>query len=578
MEKSLDLQVEMAKSGYPTLKISYDDKTLYLHSKYNPIREAETWAKEFYEPGKLFILIGLGLGYYAKELLKIMDANDRILIIEPYEKILTITNDHGLAELLADPRVFICLQENKNNLGQILRILIQQKFLQKGKLFVTPNYDKIANVESIIADLKKAFEDYAVDINTKVSLAFDWQRNYFRNMKYAAASCPITAFEKKFTCPAVIVSAGPSLQKELEKLKTVYQHAIIISAGSATPVLLKNGVKPHMVVSIDGSPEMYDHLKDTNYADIPLCYSPNHHYKITENHKGQKIVFQSPEVGIIDWYNEIIGFQTGIVQSGPSVANFCLDVACKLTSGPICFVGQDLGYVGGFSHAEGNSNRVSTTDTKQNLIRIESNDGNELYAEYAFVLMRERFEKYLYVNPRENVYNASLQGARIHGMKVLAFSNFIDDFCQESIDIGQVINESAKEWRTTGISKKVDIDNTIKELTGSLKKMITLAKEASDLSEKLLNKVKKRDDGNLEKILTKLSKIDKKIMSLKNKDGLLILIIQLITDKLIMWDEEDEDDHKKKIKIAEKNHFFYTKLCELGKMVEKIFDDIKAGV
>lgn len=573
MDKILDLQIETTKIGNPTLQISYDDKTLYLHSKYNPIREAEKWAKEFYQKGKLSIIIGLGLGYYAQALLNLMDENDHILIIEPYEEIFELAKENGLGQLVTDPRVFICLQSDKNKLGQVLRGLITEHLLKNSEILVAPNYDKIAEVEAIIFQLKRAFIDYAVDINTKLAAAFNWQENYFRNIEHAIQSCPLTAFENKFTCPVIIVSAGPSLQNELEKLKAAYQHAIIISAGSATPVLLKNGVKPHLVMCIDGGIEMYNHFKDIDYEELPLFYIPSQHYKITERHRGLKVLFQIREIKIVDWYNELIGFNTGTVAVGPSVANFALDIACRMTSGPICFVGQDLGYVGGFSHAEGNDNRVSS-ETKQGLISTPSNDGGVLYADYAFVLMREWFEKYLSANPRGNVYNASLHGAEIKGTKVIAFHEFMNEFCQEKIDAEQNIKEISNSWHVVH-KNKIDLEKIIQELGKTLEMVITATKEADELSRRLLDSVENCDYDSIDELLVKLSQVDDEIMSLKNKDGLLYLIIQMIVDILILWDEDDEDDHKKRIKIAKKNKFFYNNLYRMARTVRKMLDDME---
>ena len=570
-------QIETTRSGYPTLKVFYKDKEYYLHSKYNPLREAETWAKEFYEKGKLSILIGLGLGYYTKEILKIMDKEDRVLIIEPYEEILNLAKENGIEELLNDSRVLLCLESDKIRLGPIVRGLIQEQFLKSSKIFVAPNYDKIFEVEMVIAGLSKAFNTYAVDINTRLLLAFDWQQNYLRNIKYAIQSCPINAFENLFTCPAIIVSAGPSLQNELDKLKQLYSRAIIISAGSATPTLLKNGIKPHIIVSIDGHINMFKHLQELDYEEIPLCYTPTNHYKISEQHTGPKIVFQTTGMEAVNcWYNEVIGFETGVISVGPSVANYCLGIACKMTSGPVCFIGQDLGYVGGFSHAEGNNNRISKEDASLSLYPVISNDGSELYSDYSFTIMRECFENYLYEYRRNNVYNASLKGAKIKGTTVIEFGKFIELFCQDDREIKQIIIDTVESWNRVSSGREIQTNEIFEELTVSIRDVIKTTQKASALSEKLLKKVKNRDNKGINTLLKNISNVDKKLISLKNKDGLLVLIIQLIVDILYLWDEDDDDEYLKRIKIAEKSCFFYKKLHDISNAVEKMINDIRA--
>jgi len=569
-------QIETTRSGFPTLKVFYEDKEYYLHSKYNPLCEAETWAKGFYKKGELAILIGLGLGYYAKELLKIMDKEDRILIIEPYEEILNLAQETGIKELLDDSRVLLCLESDKKKLEPILRILIQEQFLKNSKIFVAPNYDKIVAVEKVILGLSKSFSNYTMDINTKLLLAYDWQQNYLRNIKYAIRSCPIKSFENLFTCPVIIVSAGPSLQKELDKLQQLHSRAIIISAGSATATLLKNGIKPHIIVSIDGHIDMFKHLQDIDYKEIPLFYSPTHHYKISEQHTGPKIVFQTTGMqNVLEWYNEVIGFDTGVIPVGPSVANYCLGIAYQMTSGPICFIGQDLAYVGGFSHAEGNNNRMSKDDVNLALYPVISNDGSELYSDYSLIVMGEWFESYIGEYPRDNIYNASLQGMKIKGTNVIEFEQFIDDFCQEKIEIEQIILNTVENWSKIHSGIEIPTNKIFEQLTVTIRKVIETTKKASDLSEKLLKKVKNHDDKDINLLLKKLSDADKKLLSLKNKDGLLFLIIQLIVDILHLWDEEDDSEYLKRIKIAEKSCFFYKNLHTMSNSVKKILDDIR---
>jgi hypothetical protein len=578
MEAEIDLKVEITKSGYPTLKIFHDNKELYLHSKYNPIREAETWAQEYYEKGKMVILIGLGLGYYGKALLKIISKEDRILIIEPYKKIFDKAEENGLRELLGDDRVFLCLESDKEKLGQILRILIQKHFLKNSKIFISPNYEKICSTEIIINSLKRAFADYAVDINTKLEQATSWQENYLRNIKYAIQSHPIAEFENKFNCPIVIVSAGPSVTKELTKLKEIYDRALIISSGTATTVLIKNNIKPHIIVSIDGHIANYNHFKEINYDGIPLLYSPNSHYKIVEEHIGPKIIFQWSGIEVIDWYDDLIGFKTGTVKAGPSVANFALDIAYKITSGPICFIGQDLGFVGGYSHAEGNINRTKMDDLKNSgLMPVESNDGSELYTDYAFTLMREWFENYLYINPRSNVFNATLAGAKIKGTEVMEFERFIAEYCDKHIDIKQLIDNVILDWDQKNNDRNVQTDEVFNKMLVCLNKVIELTKKARIVSKKLLNKVKNNDHKDIQTMLAKLSDIDNKIMALKEKDGLLYFIMQNVTDMLTLWDEDGSNEYKKRIKIAEKSCFFYSRLYDMSNDVKKTIDVISLG-
>ena len=111
MCNNLKFELEMTKSNTYTLKVLQEDKVIYLHSKYNPSKEAENWAQSFYEPGKLFIMIGNGLGYYSKELVARMGGEDNLLIIEPSKQIFQIATDNINLDTIEDKRVFFSFAE-----------------------------------------------------------------------------------------------------------------------------------------------------------------------------------------------------------------------------------------------------------------------------------------------------------------------------------------------------------------------------------------------------------------------------------------------------------------------------------
>ena len=53
--------------------------------------------------------------------------------------------------------------------------------------------------------------------------------------------------------PAIIVSAGPSLNENIEELKKAKNKAFIIAVDTAMKPLLRNGIIPDMYAIIDGT-------------------------------------------------------------------------------------------------------------------------------------------------------------------------------------------------------------------------------------------------------------------------------------------------------------------------------------
>jgi len=88
LDESL-VQTEDSKQGNATLYITRDGKKQYLHSKYNPIREAEVIVDSYdnIDEGTTVIFYGTGLGYHIDYFLK-KYPNVDYYIFEPIPEII----------------------------------------------------------------------------------------------------------------------------------------------------------------------------------------------------------------------------------------------------------------------------------------------------------------------------------------------------------------------------------------------------------------------------------------------------------------------------------------------------------
>src|SRR5512145_3078123 len=100
------------------------------------------------------------------------------------------------------------------------------------------------------------------DINTLVGKAEIFLDNFVKNLLKAARAPGIAKFAGKFSgIPAVIVSAGPSLDKNIHELRGWEQNALILSTDTALKPLLAAGIEPHFVLTGDPSPVNYRHIQ-----------------------------------------------------------------------------------------------------------------------------------------------------------------------------------------------------------------------------------------------------------------------------------------------------------------------------
>ena len=82
-------EIEETRNGDKTLVINKDDKNVYLHSRYNPVREAETIVESIddIDENTNIIFYGTGLGFHIQLILE-KYKNIKYYIYEPIPEIL----------------------------------------------------------------------------------------------------------------------------------------------------------------------------------------------------------------------------------------------------------------------------------------------------------------------------------------------------------------------------------------------------------------------------------------------------------------------------------------------------------
>lgn len=571
--------IEHSRSGKKTLKYYDQNRQVYLHSKYDPVVEASRWVELNHKEGKLLVVIGLGLGYHISALLDRLADDEYLLVIEPSEEIYKLAKEHGCLSNIEQHKQVKIVLNNFYVLECVIEELVAKGCFENNQFQILPGYNQVFldEIENLPRLIKECFMSISIRMNTVNIFALSWQQNYLKNLKFALNATPFKKFENKFSLPVVIVAGGPSLAQDIELLKTVKNKVLIMCAGSAITSLEKYNITPHVIVSVDGGIPNYNHFKTIKNKDVPLFFSPTINHQILEEYPGEKVLFLM-QMGEIDhWYLDALGFDPGFVEQGPSVANISLDIATKISSGPICLIGQDLGYTGGFSHAEGNGHRMNIEDMRlkgRALVETPSNDGSKIFTDYVYLSMKRWFEIYLSSFNKTNIYNATLKGAEIKGTKVIAFESFVQEFCNGNVDIESTIKTILDDKTCFECN---EINQLIVESVDVLKRLERISLKGKEKSEQLLKKVKNNVDPiKIDKLLDDLEKIDKEIIELETKDALLCFLKLPLMNRLYFWHvPENFNCIEDRVKVAEKNLFFYQQLSLMANEAQKIMEEIQ---
>lgn len=488
-----ELQYENTKSNVPTLKVN----DTYLHSKYNPLREAEIFIEKNFKSARLQILIGYGNGYIYEALKNKVSADDQILVIEPINEI-----ENRNIDIYYTTQV-----ELKKYFDQYITVT------DRINMIVSNNYDVVApqQVMGILEVLNEKIKSNQVIENTLKRFSLTWDENYVKNLKYGRVDYSIKKLVNKYHQPIVVASSGPSLIKQIPLLKEFKDKIIIIAAGSTVNPLLAHGIEPNYVVSIDGVKESLNHYKDVQGNDISLIYCPFSHFSIREKFQKAYCFLQYAEHQSLEHYSRYTEENVGILEGGGSAANAAFNIAFFMTDAPIALIGQDLAYTDGYSHSTHNLNYRKIdekSDDAKRFVKREGYYGDEVLTTFPFLQMKESFNSIVQnYKVKDRVYNCTEGGLKIEEINQLPFFEFLETYTNNQIE-----HEKEDYKEKYSIEK---LSSLFKEDLLKIKELIVLLEQSIETLYK--DKLNKRYSG---KVLKKLNKLDKKTEVLVKRLGL----------------------------------------------------------
>jgi len=388
----------------------------------------------------IIIIFGLDTGEYLKDLYELMCGENKVVIFEPNKEIFLKNKK------ISNEKVALVFFEEDKIKKQLYSFINSSSF---NNLFVHAfgNYKEIYEKEYdfFIETLDCAFHTASSSITISSRFREVFIKNLIFNLNIINQSTAINCFEgKDKNVPAFIVSAGPSLEKNIEdmvKNKELVEKSIIVSGSRTLKALLENGIKPDLLVSIDPIDDNYEMIKEYLNCDTPLVFYEYSNRKILNDYKGEKIYLSTLLSKILDELNTLRG-----TYLGGSVAHTCVDIARTLGCNPIILVGQDLAYTYDQHHSKAATFKI---DDKVNHIAqtiVKDVYGNDVKTSATLNQFRKKLEEYIQGDIKVNgtkYINASY-GADIMGADHLqlneVFKLNIFDNAKESFETCRDIN------------------------------------------------------------------------------------------------------------------------------------------
>lgn len=566
IQESNYIAVEECKDLNKTVKVNLNEKNIYLHSKYNPVGEAIRFADKLtIRDRSIFICFGLGFGYHIREILKNFTEQNLIIVYEPDANIFKeAIKNVDLSDIINDARFILFTDIDTDELKNLLIDIIMWENTQNVSYITLPNYDKLY-LEKYKGFLV-AFSDFlnikTIDRNTSFYFSKMWTNNLFRNMKNIFYSYNLYDFKEKFKDKTIVlVSAGPSLDKNVEFLKEIKGKILIVAVFRAVKVLLKYGIVPDMAVTIDGK---QTGMEETMY-NIPIIYCGLSSYSLLENHTGRKIFMN---INVDRYSKELFKkYNKNILEilTGGSVACVSTDIIRKIGAKRIILIGQDLAYSNNKRHAEGiDTKLVYVNPENKKFIQVDNIYGEKVLTTRVLRSYIVWFEQYISEHKDVEFIDATEDGALIKGTKIMTLKEAIDKYKIDD-NIDEILNEVYNKGTIFDDYEKDIISKEFINAKPTFEKLEQLVDEAIEISEKLLKICKYSTNLKpIDKMLVKLDDIDNKLNNIGLNRFLLSFMIKTLKFKLAVDREPDKDE---RIHIAEVNLEFYQDY-------KKIFEDI----
>jgi hypothetical protein len=429
----------MARSGHPIVEVN----GIPYHSPYDPLRETEKfYSGKPIETADVVMVFGWGLGYCGEVLRRNVKPAARIVVFEPDEDLFNLS--------LAQLNHAAVLQDQR------FRFVVGQKACESFEewgLEGGQETDQLLWIEwppalrsgTVIFDLLKAkFQKYLRDRAANLLTHFKNGAKYFANaianFEFQHSPDAGCLFDRFRNVPVVIVSAGPSLDRNIQELRGVDDRYFLLAVDTAIRPLLAAGVTPHAAIIADPSELNARHVTGA---------IPESTYLIAEQAVDSSALAAASRrflfgLGLFpDSLFGKFGFGKSRLDVWGSVATAALDMACRMGANPIIFAGQDFAFSAGRDYASHTIyHGIPFSAEESGPLQEPDVFGRPVRTTENLIAYRDFFTRKIRRSPGIRFINATEGGILRKGVEILSLRDALQQVSPRPVDIAGVLGRS----------------------------------------------------------------------------------------------------------------------------------------
>jgi len=298
----------------------------------------------------------------------------------------------------------------------------------------------------------------------------------------------------------LLVSAGPSLIKQLPILQKYKELFTIIAATATYPNLHKYGIEPDYLIAVDPTNKSVWDENTSSKIILDVGCDPATVWSAPE-----KTMLCAHAPIVVDLL-EKIGVDIDLLPTGGSVATSAYNVARRLGSNPIVMIGQDLAYSNGQKRTEGYAFdaavRINQINEKPTFSIDAYGGQGKVETDGALLLFKTWFENEFSLAPDVTIFNCTEGGADIKGAAAVPFNIVCEELSKFSLPIN--------EWKLEAELASDQLESVkkgVKQFMEDVKAFKLLARKGVKLAEKMRDGKNVVDFAKLDRINHELKEV-----------------------------------------------------------------------
>ncbi len=571
-----NIRIEQAKNGEPIIIYNFDGREIILNSTYNPSKEAERFLKEEISmpDESILTMFGISNGSFAREFISKNTKSATCLIYEPsIDLFACIMHNIDISDIIISDKVLLVVKGINDELfNYSLSKLVQIHNVKTNKHIALPKYGELFGKEltEIVNTLNEQYDRITAESNTVTAHGKKTCINSIFNMKFLRGCRSGRDYVDYFPedMPVIIVSAGPSLQKNIELLNEAKGKALILAVDTALPKVLSRGIKPDLTLSVDYAKGWHHFiLEGTN--EIPFIADIDTNNDVLNQVKPKHVIFNSADSIVWSKLFQKVGSDIWQIDEGGSVSTAAIAHMMAWGFKRIILVGQDLALTGNRAYAD--ANVVDVNNLQWDTTYVKDIEGNDILTRKDYCIYLRWIENMAYKYPDIDIIDATEGGAFKKNTKVMTLREAIDTYCTNEYDVEGLVLGTKRLFEGEDSKYILDALKTMKNNFTNLRKQ--LKEGAADCRKGSI--MLSGGDFNikeLKRINAFIGKLDDKLMNSEEQ----IYLAKYVSNADVEFADdiyvEEEDDIKESIRMYNKSEEYYTKVADAIPDIMEIID------